>query len=353
MIINQPLIHDEAERKAELIDLSQQLVRLFGFKKGKKIEAEEIKTNLGKFANQVKNALLLIYEHRDIKVAAALSEQPEVQLAFLMNIQKMVEYDRVRKNGDPYYVHPQSVSQKLVDYPPMDEKSLQEGVIGSLLHDYLEEGEGVSVETIAKLKRLFSGFSPEMAEDLALLTEPNFIENGKMERPELRFAINYDELKNKFGKSRKTLETVIFSLMLRSSKLLQMVVPVDKLDNISDCEIVQKNKTSGAKTPEDASREYLDNMAKVLATYLIYAENCNYSDTGAAINKLPTRVNQKLLNLQKSEPALSALDETVKTKLREYRNLLNNKEITSALTTELKNYFGSLGLNDFVNRVDK
>ena len=353
MILNQPPKLDEAERKAELVDQSRQLVRLFGFQKGKKIEAEEIKINLGNFQSQVKNALLLIYEHRDIKVAVALSEQPEVQLAFLMNIQKMVEYGRVRQNGDPYYVHPLSVSQKLVDNPPVDEKSLQEGVIGSLLHDYLEEGDGVSAESVSKLKRTFSPFSPEMAEDLALLTEPNFIEDGKKERPELPSAIDYDALKNKFGKTRKTLETVLFCLMLRYSKLLQMVVPLDKIDNVSDCEIVQNNKSSGAKTPEEASRAYLDNMAKVLATYLIYAENCTNPDAVVAKGELVGAVSRKLQQLQKKDTALSALSEAVKTKLQEFRDLLNNEEIKQSLTMELTNYFGPLGLNNFVGRINK
>lgn len=343
---------NEAERKAELINQSEELVRLFGFTKGKKIGLSEIGEKLDQNRGRVKEALLLIYEQQDPKLAAELASQREVQLAFLLNIQKMVEFERTRKNGDPYYVHPESVSQKIVDYPPSDVKSVQEGVIGALLHDYLEEGDGVSPQSIAELRSAFSSFSPQMAEDLALLTEPNFIEKGKIEKPELPQAINYDKLIEKFGKNRKTFETVIFSMMLKNSKLMQMVVPVDKIDNVGDCEIIQKKKAAkDAKSPEEFNKKYLENMAKALATFLFYAENCTFPESQASRRALNEKAHQKIEQMMKVEPALADLNNAVEAKLKEYRVMVEDKEILAALKEELKNYFGSLGLKDFVSRL--
>src|SRR3989338_4077245 len=149
-----------------------------------------------------------------------------------MNIQKMVQFGRKRKNGNAaYYTHPQSVSMEFAAHAPADKEALKTGVIGALLHDYLEEGNGVSRESVAELKGIFSGLG-ERSEELALLTEPNYIEDGKRERNDLLAAVNYDTLKEKTNLGKKELETVMFGLMMESSPLMQLVVPVDKLDNV-------------------------------------------------------------------------------------------------------------------------
>jgi (p)ppGpp synthase/HD superfamily hydrolase len=337
----------EAERKAELINQSEDLVRLFGFARGKKASIKEIEEKLADNTGRVKEALLLIYEQQNPFAAAVLASCKEVQLAFLLNLQKMVEFGRVRQNGDPYYVHPQSVSQKIIGYLPAEKNLLQAGVIGSLLHDYLEEGAGVSPASVGELKSAFAAFNPQMAADLALLTEPNYIENGKKEKPELPQAINYDNLTARFGKNRRTFETIIFCIMMRNSELMQMVVPVDKLDNLEDCEKIQKFKASKkSATAEEYNKNYLANVAKTLAAYLFYAENCRFPESLASSRALAEKTRRKISSLQHSDPALAGLDGAVKARLDEYRAILGNKEIHAVLSAEIKDYYRALGLDE-------
>jgi hypothetical protein len=142
-------------------------------------------------------------------------------------------------------------------------------------------------------------------------------------------------------------------MMMRKSKLMQLVVPYDKMDNISDCDIIQKKKAAkDAKTPEEFNKKYLENMAKVLATFLLYAKNCTSPEAAATKSALLEKVTGKIEQMKISDPALSTLEEAVKAKLQEYHDLLGNRELISALNMELKNYSRSLGLDDFVKRLE-
>lgn len=67
-----------------------------------------------------------------------------------------------RESGEPYYVHPQSVAMILVEMG-MDANT----VIAGLLHDVVEDGDGITIETVNKL---FGADIAEMVDGVTKLT---------------------------------------------------------------------------------------------------------------------------------------------------------------------------------------
>jgi len=345
--------NESDNNKAELIDKSKLLIELFGFEEGKKVNVAEIREKIDQHQSQVKDALILTFEHINPDIGRVLANQPDVQLAYLLNIQKMVEYNRFRRDGSPYFVHPQMVSQKLVEHAPESESSRIQGVVGALLHDYIEEGDQISPEIVAELRNNFDSLGREMAEELILLTEPNYIEKGEKKGSTFEGAINYDELGVLSGKGRKTLETAMFGLMMSNSKLMQLVVPVDKLDNVLDCDVVQKRKAKKAANgnAEVFAAKYLENIAKTLSTYLFYAENCVDPESWSSKEALEKQVQQKIETLVQNEPELASLETVISAKLSELRAVLANSEVKNAMQKQLRDYYGSLGLNEFADKL--
>ena len=65
---------------------------------------------------------------------------------------KKVHQDQKRESGEPYYIHPEAVAALVMDMG-MDAES----VTAALLHDTVEDGEGVTIEQVSEL------FGPEIA----------------------------------------------------------------------------------------------------------------------------------------------------------------------------------------------
>lgn len=329
-----------------LLEKSAGLIRAFGFEKGKPLASDDLVGLVDKNSQEIQAVLRQGYGE-DVLPQGIVADK-NVQAAFLMNIQKMVEFARVRKDGSPYYIHPQMAGYELAQHMPDDLQAAKEGFIGALLHDYFEEGDGVSREALPAMQAAFPEMGPDFAESLVMMTEPNYREKGELENKNLDLAVDYDALKESTGYGRKSLETVAFCIMLRSNRVMQLVVPVDKLANVGDCDQVQRKKTL-KDAPDKASPEYreklLENLAKTIATYRIYAENC--TDPGAVKSKeaLLHAVQDKIHSLAVEFPELA---EVVAKRTEVFWKIMNDSVIRNRLIDQLTMYFSGLGLSDSV-----
>lgn len=324
--------------------IRQELMELASrFNKDAGVDASQLRELAGDEQGVVAELLRHVYsEHPD--VADTLAKAKEVRTAFLMNVQKMVQYARQRKDGSPYYMHPLTVSQKLLSHGPQDAQAMKAGIVGALLHDYLEEGDGVSPDTLHYLQEALSELPSDTREQLVFLTEPNYRENGKTQRPNSAAFIDYDELTEKTGKGRKDLEPIIQGLLLSQSELMQMVVPVDKLDNVGDCDVVQRKKALkdvGSTDHTDFKKTFTKHLAKTLGTYLFYALNCTSEQGASAKRTLEAAVEQKILSLAAELPELRA-------QVSRFTDTLSASAADpgthAAATDQLDGYLSSLGI---------
>ena len=342
---------EQAPSKEQLVEVSRQLAQLCDFKPKESKSLEAVRAGLQDNQTALVQALQAVYADAEPDVKKSLTTDPDIQLAFLLNIQKMVEHEKVRKDGSPYYTHPQSVSQRLAAFAPADREALRDGMIGSLLHDYLEEGDGVSVESIRGLEAAFPE-NKNLAQELVLLTEPNFIEKGAKERPDLPQAVDYDALKAETGYGRKTLEIIAFALMMRESRVMQLVVPVDKLDNVGDCDVVVKKKIA-KDIPDKNSPEFHEQAAKrtaeTLTKFSLYARMCELPEAAATRQALESAVKAKISSLVVEFPEMERL---VEAKTKEFETLMQDPKIRQPLTKQLKDYFSGLGITFFEQRWD-
>lgn len=330
------------EAAAEIfLSTSKEVVEKFGFGPQQPKSQAEIRGRLAANREFVSGILRRVYGD-DARVQRLAADE-DVQLAYVQNIQKMAEKERVRKDGSPYYLHAQQASRRFLEFAPEDPVVVKEGVIGALLHDYLEEGDGASPASIAELRASFGSQGEEFPEELALLTEPYYIEDGEAQNPD--YGIDYDALKEKTGKGRKELETVIFGLMMENSRVMQLVVPVDKLDNVGDCDIVQRKKTA-KKIPDAASPEYraalIGNLAKTIGTYLYYANRVNRPETQQSRVALEKAVAEKVASLRAEFPEL---EQEVQKVVQKFEKVQNNPETRQLLLSELASYYKKLDLN--------
>ncbi|GEM_PF-5190507 len=335
----------EDELVEELIDKSQHLARIMGFEKGRRFSINEIDNLLAAHRQDVKSVLELVYDHPDPKVKSELVNTPELQRAFLMNIQKMLEYGKVRKNSAPFYIHPQEVSRTIFELGQGDHQLLKEGVIAGLLHDYLEEGDGTSSQTVNELNSGFRPFSTRLAHALPLLTEPYYLDNGQKENPKAQQYIDYDRLKHKIGHDRKTLEALIYASLIKESPIMQLVVPADKINNVGDCEIVQRAKARRqAQSPEQMSDLYRKYMIQVMASYLFFLDFCHGQESQKLKRDLHQKIMQKIFTLEHSDSSLRNFSREVKLRLQAFRSLYAHPAIQNLLNQEIHHYYGALGI---------
>jgi len=358
-----PVNSSELSEQAHIVEAlkmnSENLIREMGFAPNTEMTLSELKTAIAEHETRIVSGIRAAYEPYDIAGSRDLGSDPDVQLAYAMNIQKMTQKERVRKNGLPYYTHPQSVSQRFVSLKPESASTRKMGVMGALLHDYLEEGDGVSRKSLKDLREAFGSMGTEFVEQLVLLTEPNYIEKGVKSNPDSSDAINYDELKDgkgeykkdKIGHGRKVLETVIFGMILERSPLMQLVVPVDKLDNVGDCDLIQRKKIAKEIPPTDPAYHdrLVENVAKSIGTFAFYAENCTSSEAQESRRALEDAVNEKINSLSEELPELRG---KVAETLARFKEIQNNPEHRKTLLNEVKKYYKGLGLSTVVEKLE-
>ncbi len=131
-----------------------------------------------------------------------------------------------RKTGEPYATHPTRMAMLalgVIGRNPSGQKSARI----CLLHDYLEEGDGVSFESIQKLKEDLAGQSPAARMGAVLLTEP---------------LIDYSQ----YPRPRRWMEQVSYVLQVRTAypRLLNEhfnSIFLDKIDNGHDWRYIVEN----------------------------------------------------------------------------------------------------------------
>ena len=341
-------IQSPEEKKDTVLEATQSMIEAFGFRSGKRVSIEEIQQKMSDKEPFMHQSLSAVYGEN---LPNFLASDGDFQRAFILNIQKMVEFARVRKDGSPYFLHPITASQELLRYAPQDLNTLKAGAIGAILHDFLEEGDGVSRESVSEFQSMFSDLSADDVEGLVMLTEPNYKENGKVENPNLAVAVDYDALKQQTGFDRKQLEPVIFLIMARANRMQQLVIPVDKLANVGDCDIVQRKKAlkdSPDATSPEFHKKFLSYMAKTLGTYALYAEGCIDSEAKQSKQALEVAIEEKIENMSKELPDLA---EEVKKKTQEFIRMSENPMIHQAVAAELVPYLRGLGLVRSAERI--
>ena len=73
------------------------------------------------------------------------STEQSTLFAKAIDYSKQVHSGQLRESGEPYFIHPEAVA-KLVMEMGMDAES----VTAAILHDVVEDGEGVSIEDIER-----------------------------------------------------------------------------------------------------------------------------------------------------------------------------------------------------------
>ena len=348
----EPIKEHEAPNKDQIKQnlniKSAQLANELGFAEDVSISPEELQEYLRYHAAQIASALEQCYGKY---LSPELAEDFDVQMAFLMNIQKMIEKNKIRKDGSRYYLHPQMAAFQLLKHPPENPQDRKMGLIGALLHDYIEEGEGISGHAITAFKQFLPNLASSDIEELIMLTEPNYQEDGKIENPDFDSYVDYDRLSEQTGYSRKDLETLCFGIMMRSSKLMQIVVPIDKLDNVGDCDQVQRKKIlKKHKDPE--SEEFKKALEKALVkkigTYLFYAHNSDMLAARASKKAMFDAVNAKINELIIEFPNLK---EEVSKYVAQLIKLLEDSQLKDSLTAELADYYQKVGASDMVDKI--
>ncbi len=340
-------------RVGKLIKRTQEVAQKFGFVRDKRFSISELNEARRSHHTDAERFVLDMFAEVHLALAESLAGDAHIQLASLMNAQKMIEKDRRRKDGSPYYIHPESVSQQLLIHAPENWEALKQGIIGALLHDYLEEGDGAGIESLEELRAAFGEMGLEFVEDLVLLTEPNFIEKGKKERPELDAAVNYDALEEATGYRRKQLETVAFGLLMGVSRLMQLVVPVDKLDNVGDCDVVARKKLA-KDFPGAPNREYFDavqhKVAETLAKFVFYGDQIRGTESQNSKSAILAAVQKKIEDLS---PECPGLKRAIGIRVDELQSLLDDSRVRAAILSQLRDYYQSLKLDTVLARLEK
>ncbi len=329
-------------------DHVEALVKELGFHAKEPVSIKALHARIQEHDTEIKKVLEHAYAGR---IPETILSDSDFQSAFVMNLQKMVQFERTRKNDSPYYFHPIEASQELSMHPPEDEEALKIGMIGALLHDYLEEGDLVSRASLKEFREIFPSLSEEDQEGLVMQTEPNYVENGKVENPHLDVYIDYDVLKEQTGLDRKQLEPILFLMMTRANRVSQIVVPVDKLANVGDCDIVQRKKVQ-KEVSDQNSPEYknklLAHLVKTLGTYALYADGCILPDAQKSKSALIAAIEEKVNVLSSEFPYLS---EEVKKATKVFRQRFQDPKIRTTLSSQLVPYLQGIGLIDMAKKI--
>lgn len=175
------------------------------------------------------------------------SKDPDVQRAFILNIEKMRSVKR--KDGHPYALHPIRVASIVAKVLEGDTDA-KESIIYALLHDYIEEGDGKNREAIDVLNRDFPHIE-NMGEKSLLLSEPEF---------------PFKEISQDYDWNMIELVAFVQQLKMIDNKAMMNAAFADKIDNMHDnAYIFEKYKTSEKiewklSKKEGFYRYYLENM---------------------------------------------------------------------------------------------
>jgi hypothetical protein len=151
---------------------------------------------------------------------------PQTWQVFWLNTKRMMSV--LRKTGEPYATHPTRMAMLALSILGQNESGQQSARI-CLLHDYLEEGDGVSRESIYRLGEDLGSKYGSARSGAALLTEP---------------VIDY----KRFPRPRRWMEQVAYVLQVRIAA--DRLTPehynsiyLDKVDNGHDWRYITENES--------------------------------------------------------------------------------------------------------------
>lgn len=273
--------------KEQIHQIGTDLIALLGITQDR-IEIDELQNRVAKNTVAIQVLITPLCETPMITASNI-----KLQLAVAMSLAKLTEYNAKRKNGDPYFVHVLSVLNRTALHhapPGLKPKERVPAYIGAVLHDYFEEGDGVTPQSVDLIEKYFREYGRAFCEEIILLTEPNYKESGKFENEQLAKIgayIDYDQFKKQYDLPRKVLEGLLMSYVYTNRNLPKAVVPNDKLDNIDNFPLnaalrVQKKHPEFTKESEEYGTAVVDELCDMYTVAIFYAHTCG----GPAGNKL-------------------------------------------------------------------
>lgn len=145
-----------------------------------------------------------------------------------------------RKDGRPYATHPTRMA--LLAYLYLDSQSAEEIAVPALLHDYLEETDGISKASVQKMKGMLEA-EPLAVKSAILLSEP---------------MIDYEQLGP--HPLHPYLKRVSYVLQARNAfrklpiRELANVSLIDKIDNLHDLGYLDQNHTAERRNEKLSQR---------------------------------------------------------------------------------------------------
>jgi hypothetical protein len=290
-------------QKDQIQQIGADLIALLGITQ-ERIEIDELQNRVAKNTDAIQVLITPLCETPMITAS-----NNKLQLAVAMSLAKLTEYNSKRKNGDPYFVHVLSVlNRTAVHHAPPGSKPKERvpAYIGAVLHDYFEEGDGVTPQSVDLIEKHFREYGRVFCEEIILLTEPNYKEFGQYENKQLAMIgafIDYDQLKKQYDLSRKVLEGLLMAYVYSNGILPKAVVPNDKLDNIDNFPLnaalrVQKKHPEFTKESEEYSAAVVDELCDMYTVAIFYAQKCG----GPAGNKLAGEVLKQFNKIEVDFP---------------------------------------------------
>lgn len=175
----------------------------------------------------------IVFDASQKLIEAALDGRtlsPRIWRAFLANVRKLRGVKRI--DGQPYATHPTRMALTIGVALPETDPMRESSIVYALLHDYLEEGDGVACQGIALMQREIPG---EWGGVLAgvILSEP---------------MIPYETMIPRFGREiayvaqlQAVLPRLVYATSFANASL------VDKLDNLHDLDYITRKKLSSTE----------------------------------------------------------------------------------------------------------
>lgn len=285
----------------------------------------------------------------DNMLIAAYSDK--LQFAIAMSLAKLTEYDAKRKNGDPYFAHVLSVlNRTAVTHMPAGSKPKERipVYVAAVLHDYFEEGDGVTPDSVGLVQKYFGEYGRVFSEEVVVLTEPNYKENMQFENGYLANIgayIDYDQFIKQYNLSRKLLEGILMAYVYSGALIPSAVVPNDKLDNLENYPLiaklrVQKKHPDYTKESEEYAHAVADELCEMYTITILYADKCG----GRAGHQLKGEVVKQFSKIETELPVFRVkLEKVAGENLAHYFSMSLNTE--HPLIVAMREYCKKLNLN--------
>lgn len=199
------------------------------------------------------------------------SLSPRVWRAFIANVRKLRGVKRI--DGQPYATHPTRMALTIAAALPERDAMRESSIVYALLHDYLEEGEGVAPQGIELMQQEVEG---EWGGVLAavVLSEP---------------IIPFDSMMPRFGREvayvaqlQSVLPRMVYAAPFANASL------VDKLDNLHDLGYITQRKNMSLERKRERLAIKLAYFQFVLDTAGLYASPVLQALLGEALEARAT-----------------------------------------------------------------